>query len=216
ADPRFELAGPRALRLRAFSGDAQAPDADFRVGKEGSGYDAFFVAREGGAQVFEARGLGRDALDREPGQWADKRVCALAPDSVTSLELRGAAGRLAWVRSGEAWSRDPGGALATDAERAALIDPVLKALSALDAESVAPAGEETAPELEVEARVAGAQARVLRLSIGPADAEQLRPVRRDREPYVFRTGKRKLEPFFAARAADAVKAPARSPSKRGR
>lgn len=196
ADPlrhaRFELIASSAAVLRGWSREGSDPALDLLVGRRGADYGAVFVRRPGESEVREARGLMRQDVDRPPAEWADRLLCALPADSVVSVELSSPTAGLTLSREGGSWRM--GGVVLSSATAAARVDPLLTALSRLNADAVAPEARAHPFVLkglqnpELRARIGYLEAgerKVLELEIGRLMPGFRHPVRRKGTPGVL-------------------------------
>jgi len=92
----------RRLRLRG----AGKPLLDVIIGARGSEYGSAYVRRPGDSHVYLWRGRLGSLADRTAEEWRDKRIAALAPDSVTLVEVERGKDRYALRRAGKAWTLD--------------------------------------------------------------------------------------------------------------
>jgi len=204
----FQVNESSAIRFKAFSLPTDSePLLDILVGARGADYDAFFFRRPGAADVREARGLGRDALDKEGGEWAERVVCAIDPSQARSVELRTSAGLVSLLRKDGGWSFQ-GAALSTGAV-AGKVEPLLTALARLQADRVVPEkGIDpmllrglAAPEIRLRIRHArqgapDAAVQTTEIDFGPKSPDFAHYARlHGRQDVVFRLSAWRLDPF---------------------
>jgi hypothetical protein len=130
----FGVADLGGLLLRGTS-QGEKPGLEIIVGKQGSDYDSVFVRKPGEEGVREARGLYRSLFDKQPGEWADKAVCEIPPDRVLALEIRRGGDAVKLARDKARW-RLSGAPALSSAAVSGYVEPMLSALSRLEAESV--------------------------------------------------------------------------------
>ena len=96
---QIDSAGGRWLRLRR-SGKVQL---ELVVGGRGPDFESAYLRRPGDTRVYLWRGRLGSTVDRTLDDWRDKRIAALAPDSVAALEVVRGKERYALTRAGKAW-----------------------------------------------------------------------------------------------------------------
>jgi hypothetical protein len=96
---QIDSAGGRWLRLRR-SGKVQL---ELVVGGRGPDFESAYLRRPGDTRVYLWRGRLGSTVDRTLDDWRDKRIAALAPDSVAALEVVRGNERYALTRAGKAW-----------------------------------------------------------------------------------------------------------------
>jgi uncharacterized protein DUF4340 len=96
---QVDSAGGRWLRLRR-SGKVQL---ELVVGGRGPDFESAYLRRPGDAHVYLWHGRLGSLADRTLDDWRDKRIAALAPDSVAALEVVRGKERYALTRAGKAW-----------------------------------------------------------------------------------------------------------------
>jgi Domain of unknown function (DUF4340) len=96
---QVDSAGGRWLRLRR-SGKVQL---ELVVGGRGPDFESAYLRRPGDTRVYLWRGRLGSTVDRTLDDWRDKRIAALAPDSVAALEVVRGKERYALTRAGKAW-----------------------------------------------------------------------------------------------------------------
>jgi hypothetical protein len=79
------------------------PVIAYRIGKRGSDYASVYLRREGDDNVYEVRGRLGEAADRRLEDWRDKRILALAADSIGSVEIRRGRTVLRATRGDSGW-----------------------------------------------------------------------------------------------------------------
>jgi len=94
-----DSAGGRWLRLRR-SGKVQL---ELVVGVRGPDFESAYLRRPGDTRVYLWRGRLGSTVDRTLDDWRDKRIAALALDSVAALEVVRGKERYALTRAGKAW-----------------------------------------------------------------------------------------------------------------
>jgi len=94
-----DSAGGRWLRLRR-SGKVQL---ELVVGGRGPDFESAYLRRPGDTRVYLWRGRLGSTVDRTLDDWRDKRIAALALDSVAALEVVRGKERYALTRAGKAW-----------------------------------------------------------------------------------------------------------------
>jgi Domain of unknown function (DUF4340) len=97
---QVDSAGGRWLRLRR-SGKVQL---ELVVGGRGPDFESAYLRRPGDTRVYLWRGRLGSTVDRTLDDWRDKRIAALAPDSVAALEVVRGKERYALTRAGKAWT----------------------------------------------------------------------------------------------------------------
>ena len=120
---QVDSAGGRWLRLRR-SGKVQL---ELVVGGRGPDFESAYLRRPGDTRVYLWRGRLGSTVDRTLDDWRDKRIAALAPDSVAALEVVRGKERYALTRAGKAWKVN--GAAADSGAVARYLDR-LKAITA--------------------------------------------------------------------------------------
>ena len=96
---QVDSTGGRWLRLRR-SGKVQL---ELVVGGRGPDIESAYLRRPGDAHVYLRPGRLGSTVDRTLDDWRDKRIAALAPDSVAALEVVRGKERYALTRAGKAW-----------------------------------------------------------------------------------------------------------------
>lgn len=96
---QVDSAGGRWLRLRR-SGKVQL---ELVVGGRGTDFESAYLRRPGDAHVYLGHGRLGSVVDRTLDDWRDKRIAALAPDSVAAVEVVRGKERYALTRTGKAW-----------------------------------------------------------------------------------------------------------------
>lgn len=108
-----DSAGARHLMVRAGG----KPVIAYRIGKRGSDFASVYLLREGDANVYEVRGRLGEAADRKLEDWRDKRILALAADSIGAVEIRRGRSLLHATRGDSGWKLG-----STPADSAAVAD----------------------------------------------------------------------------------------------
>jgi len=101
---QVDSAGGRWLRLRR-SGKVQL---ELVVGGRGPDFESAYLRRPGDTRVYLWRGRLGSTVDRTLDDWRDKRIAALAPDSVAALEVVRGKERYALTRAGKVWKMNGG------------------------------------------------------------------------------------------------------------
>jgi uncharacterized protein DUF4340 len=96
---QVDSAGGRWLRLRR-SGKVQL---ELVVGGRGTDFESAYLRRPGDAHVYLWHGRLGSLVDRTLDDWRDKRIAALASDSVAAVEVVRGKERYALTRAGKAW-----------------------------------------------------------------------------------------------------------------
>ncbi len=96
---QIDSTGGRWLRLRR-SGKVQL---ELVVGGRGTDFESAYVRRPGDAHVYLWHGRLGSTVDRTLDDWRDKRIAALARDSVAAVEVVRGKERYALTRAGKAW-----------------------------------------------------------------------------------------------------------------
>ena len=101
---QVDSAGGRWLHLRR-SGKVQL---ELVVGGRGPDFESAYLRRPGDAHVYLWHGRLGSTVDRTLDDWRDKRIAALAPDSVAALEVVRGKERYALTRAGKVWKMNGG------------------------------------------------------------------------------------------------------------
>ena len=101
---QVDSAGGRWLRLRR-SGKVQL---ELLVGGRGPDFESAYLRRPGDAHVYLWHGRLGSTVDRTLDDWRDKRIAALAPDSVAAVEVVRGKERYALTRAGKVWKMNGG------------------------------------------------------------------------------------------------------------
>ena len=100
-----DSAAGRWLRVRGGGGGGGKPLLQLIVGARGSVYPSVYVRRPGDTHVYLWRGRLAQLMDRGGGvdEWRDKRIAALQPDSVESVDVARGKERYTLTRGPKAW-----------------------------------------------------------------------------------------------------------------
>jgi len=101
---QVDSAGGRWLHLRR-SGKVQL---ELVVGGRGPDFESAYLRRPGDAHVYLWHGRLGSTVDRTLDDWRDKRIAALAPDSVAAVEVVRGKERYALTRAGKVWKMNGG------------------------------------------------------------------------------------------------------------
>ncbi|MFH1724036.1 MAG: DUF4340 domain-containing protein [Elusimicrobiota bacterium] len=215
SDPRrhadFNVDRSSALHLQGFPEGGEGPGLDLLIGRQGGDYDSLFVRRPGTDEVREARGIARYQIDKKAGEWADKLVCGIGTEKVTSIEIHSPGGVVRLQRKQDKWRLGASEEPLPPETVTEQVEPMLTKLSDLKADSVSPETELSSvllrglakPELRV---VVGyrdeagdgekAPRKSLELSVGPEDTGSRYPLRKAGvDGVVYQMPGWKLEPF---------------------
>jgi hypothetical protein len=97
-----DSAAGRRLRIRG----AGKPLLDVIIGARGSEYGSAYVRRPGDSHVYLWRGRLASLADRGVDEWRDKRIAAVEPDSVASVDVERGKDRYALQRAAKDWKLD--------------------------------------------------------------------------------------------------------------
>ncbi|PYO97422.1 MAG: hypothetical protein DMD61_12315 [Gemmatimonadetes bacterium] len=122
---QVDSAGGRRLRLRGGRGGK--PLLELIVGTRPTDFQSAYVRRPGDNHVYLWRGQLGGLVDRTLDDWRDKRIAALAPDSIAAVEVVRGKDRYALTRVGKTWKVNGG---ATDSGAVARYLERLKAITA--------------------------------------------------------------------------------------
>jgi len=101
---RLNVDGATGRRLRVH-GPGQ-PVREVIIGARGSEYGSAYLRRPGDSHVYLWRGRLATLADRTVDEWRDKRIAAVAPDSVVLVDVERGNDRYALRRAGKAWTLD--------------------------------------------------------------------------------------------------------------
>jgi len=77
---------------------------DLVVGSSGGGFLGAYARLAGQDDVFQVRGALGGIVGRDAAAWRDRRIAAVAPDSVGRISIRHGAAETVLTRAGEAWT----------------------------------------------------------------------------------------------------------------
>jgi hypothetical protein len=98
---RLGVDSSHAKRLTARAGDRTV--AAYLIGNRGSSYESVFLRPEQGSRVYEIRSRLGEVADRRLDDWRDKRIMALAGDSIGGIEVGRGRLRYSLDRAGTGW-----------------------------------------------------------------------------------------------------------------
>ena len=137
---RLAVDSTRGKRLQVFARESLA--ADLVAGARGPDFEGIYVRRAADPVVYLIRGLYPEILDRRPDDWLARRIAAITPDSVASVEIT--RGRRSYaLQRGEPWTLGSGAAADT-----AAVGYLLDQYVALDASGFASRPEADSADFE--------------------------------------------------------------------
>lgn len=201
----FGLNESSATRVKVWIEPSGRPVADFLAGKQGADWDSFFLRFPPAPSVFQVEGLSARAYEKEPRDWLDRTLIAVAKPDVERLSIGSGTRRSEFRYSDGVWTSS-GRVLSTAAVEA--LQPVLDALVRLEADQVdlLAAGSKPSaarPEMVIEVGIKGGKTAALR--VGRKGDDGLRLVDKAGEARVrFRVSDWRLEPFRKSTPATAA------------
>jgi Domain of unknown function (DUF4340) len=99
---RLQVDSATGRWLRVFHGGK--PAVQVIVGARGSDYQSVYLRRPGDAHVYLWRGTLAGLSERRADDWRDKRIAALEPDSITTLEVERGKDRYTLQRAAKTWT----------------------------------------------------------------------------------------------------------------
>ena len=137
---RLAVDSTRGKRLQVFARESLA--ADLVSGSRGPDFEGIYVRRATDPVVYLVRGAYPEILDRRLDDWLARRIAAITPDSVASIEIT--RGRRSYaLQRGEEWTLGSGAAADT-----AAIGYLLDQYVALDASGFASRAEADSADFE--------------------------------------------------------------------
>jgi hypothetical protein len=99
-----DSAGARVLEIRAGARTL----ATYVVGNRDASYDGVYLRLPSASATYDVRSRLADHVDRSVNDWRDKRIVAVPPDSVATVEVQRGRASYRLTRQGTAWSLDRG------------------------------------------------------------------------------------------------------------